>query len=224
MTLWLWAISAAVTVQSLGEVAEREKERRERNAEAGVAVISFTGTGSGDVVEVPSEAETEEPTPGLELAEDDGDKSPLEVERERGEAFEPRIAEIARAADRVDRLYQRYMDRCYNRYAIGATPPGIGVPVAPSSPVNVEVGRNWFIVLDTPSATSTAVPRAGGGNIILVQTVECQELWADVYDAAMAVKQSMRELLADARREGILPGVIRDLRRKYRLEWSGWER
>jgi hypothetical protein len=28
----------------------------------------------------------------------------------------------------------------------------------------------------------------------------------------------------DARRAGVYPGVLRDARRRYRLDWSGWDR
>ena len=166
------------------------------------------------------------PTHAKWLPEDrflEGD-SPLDEERERGKTFEPRIEEIARAADRVDELYQGYMDRCYNRYAIGVTPPGIGVPVGPSDPVNVEVGRNWLLVLETPGPTSASVPRVPERNIMLVQTPQCQALWRNIVEAASGVRQAMQALLADARRQRILPGVIRELRRKHRLDWSGWDR
>jgi hypothetical protein len=26
-----------------------------------------------------------------------------------------------------------------------------------------------------------------------------------------------------ARRDGVFPGVLRDLRRKYRMNWKGWD-
>ncbi|HXV64537.1 MAG TPA: hypothetical protein VEK15_27820, partial [Vicinamibacteria bacterium] len=64
----------------------------------------------------------------------------------------------------------------------------------------------------------------GGTDILLVQLPQCEGLWERLVTRANQVRRAMRELLEDARRERILPGVIRDLRRKYRLEWSGWER
>ena len=224
MSLLVWAAAASLAVQSLGEVAEREEKRRERNAEAGVEVVSYTS--SEGAIE-PDTGDDASATDSREVAPEDtfleGD-SPLDEERERGKTFEPRIEEIARAADLVDELYQGYMDRCYNRYAIGVTPPGIGIPVGPSDPVNVEMGRNWLLVLETPGPTSVSIPRVPERNIMLVQTPQCQALWGNIVEAASGVRQAMQALLADARRQRILPGVIRELRRKHRLDWSGWDR
>jgi hypothetical protein len=36
----------------------------------------------------------------------------------------------------------------------------------------------------------------------------------------MWVKAALEEVLDEARKKGILPGMIRELRRKYRLEWG----
>ena len=36
--------------------------------------------------------------------------------------------------------------------------------------------------------------------------------------------QEMRTALEDARRAGVLPGVVRDALRTNRLEFDGWER
>ena len=38
------------------------------------------------------------------------------------------------------------------------------------------------------------------------------------------VKVSMASTEEAARRAGIYPGESRDLRKRYRLEWDGWER
>ncbi|HXV63420.1 MAG TPA: hypothetical protein VEK15_22155 [Vicinamibacteria bacterium] len=219
MTLLAWMMAALVGAQSLGEVAAREKKRREKNAEAGVEVVSYTGSGEGIAADEASIS-----TPDARAPEET-ESSPLEEEWARGESYEPRFAEISRAADEVDALFERYMDTCYNRYLIGVTPPGLGVPVLPGSPFLVHTGRNWFVVLENPSVLgpSTAT-RYGGNDILLVQLPQCEGLWERLVTQADHVRRAMRELLEDARRERILPGVIRDLRRKYRLEWSGWER
>lgn len=225
MSAWSLFLALLLATQSLGEVAEREKRRREENREAGVDVPSYTVVGGA------IEREDGEDSKGGAAASESLDAdpsaeepSPLEQARERGSILEPRMEEISLAADRVDRLYQRYMDQCYGRYAVGVAPPGIGIPAQGPPPVHVGMGRNWFVVLDTPSAFTTPVQTAPGGSIVLVEIPQCESLRNDLVQSANAVKNAMRELLELARREGILPGVVRELREKYRLEWSGWER
>jgi hypothetical protein len=219
-----WLLVLSLSLQSLGEVAEREKERREANREAGVEATSYTMV--GESIERKNKKDSDASETGRsprKASTAEEPSSPLEEARERGKILEPRMEEIARAADRVDDLYQTYMDQCYGRYAIGATPPGIGIPAQP--PVaHVGMGRNWFIVLDTPSAFTTPTRIAPGGSFLLVETPQCESLRNDLVRSAEEVRSAMRELLDFARREGILPGVVRDLREKYRLEWSGWER
>jgi hypothetical protein len=41
---------------------------------------------------------------------------------------------------------------------------------------------------------------------------------------ATAVRNAMATSNETARRTGVFPGEARDLRRKYRLEWDGWDR
>lgn len=215
----VWVLAAAIAAQSLGEVAERERERRARNAEAGVEAVSYTSHG-GSITPETAKPSEEQPQ---KADEGETEASPIEAERERGEILEPQMAEIAGMADRVDDLYRRYMDQCYGRYAVGATPPGIGFPTQPPA-AHVQMGRDWFLVLDTPSALTTPIPKGRGGSFILVETPQCQSLREELVAAASEVKRAMRELLDLARRERVLPGVVRELREKYRLEWNGWER
>lgn len=224
MTFWPWLLAASLAAQSLAEVAEKERERRKRNAEAGVEVVSYTSGGSDISVDDP---EGHEPPAAAATAgeqTDEEDVSPLENARERGKFLEPRMAEISAMADWVDGLYQRYLSQCYGRYLIGETPPGFGLPFQPSPPAHVPRGRDWFTVLNTPSALTPPVPPAQGRSFILVEPPQCASLREELLASANGVKRAMQAILDLARREGILPGVVRELREKYQLEWSGWER
>lgn len=220
MNLWLWLAAGSLAIQSLGEVAEREKKRRERNAEAGIEAPSYTSRGEAILPQGRKEP-GEAPDPAEE--EEEGSASPLKEERERGKILEARLAEIARGADRVDGLYDRYMNECYNRYLIGIAPGGVGVPMAPRPFAPVPMGRDWFPLLGG-SASTRPVPQIPDQSLVLVESPQCQALWDELIAAANYVKRQMQELLDVARRERILPGVVRELRRKYQLEWSGWER
>ena len=38
------------------------------------------------------------------------------------------------------------------------------------------------------------------------------------------VRAEVEKATEAARRQGVYPGVMRDLRREHRMEWLGWER
>ena len=52
----------------------------------------------------------------------------------------------------------------------------------------------------------------------------CSEWLTDLLQMSSEVKVSMASTEEAARRAGIYPGEAGDLRRRYRLEWDGWER
>jgi hypothetical protein len=51
-----------------------------------------------------------------------------------------------------------------------------------------------------------------------------KSLTCSVVAGSREVNHAMQALQQDARRKGVLPGHLRDLRRKYRLDWEGWNR
>ena len=158
MTFWPWLLAVSLAAQSLAEVAEKERDRRKRNAEAGVEVLSYTSRGGGISQDEPKERD-EAPGAAITAGEPtDQDVSPLEESRERGKLLEPRMAEISAMADRVDGLYERYMNQCYGRYLIGETPPGFGLPFQPSPPAGVR----WD-AMGSPFRTCRRCPRHRAG-------------------------------------------------------------
>jgi hypothetical protein len=52
----------------------------------------------------------------------------------------------------------------------------------------------------------------------------CSEWLTDLLQMSTEVKLSMASTEEAARHAGIYPGESRDLRKRYRLEWDGWER
>ena len=52
----------------------------------------------------------------------------------------------------------------------------------------------------------------------------CTVALNDIIQAATTVKQMMAAADESARRTGVYPGEVRDLRRKFRLEWDAWEK
>jgi len=195
--------------QSLGEVAKREKERRGENAERGAPVREYSS--SGGPIEGEEEAE-EEPAAPVE-------GSAWEAEREKAKELEPRFAEIAGDADELDALFERWRSACQGRYIITRT-PGPVAAVDPAASYDVRSGRNWLLVLENPNALDVVTPGPGQKTVSTAETPQCQELRGEVVAAAMWVKDALEDALVTARKKGILPGMVRELRRKYRLEWG----
>jgi hypothetical protein len=145
--------------------------------------------------------------------------SALDAEREKAKELEPRFAEIAREADELDALFERWRNQCYGRYTVSRA-PGPATAVDPTASYDVRAGRGWLIVLENPAVLNPTVPSPGQKTVTTAETPQCQKLSGDVISAAMWVKESLEELLEQARKKGILPGMVRELRRKYRLEWG----
>jgi hypothetical protein len=205
----LLSFAAEGSAQSLGEVAKKEKERRAENAESGAPVREYQSSGGPIEPEAAREEETGEPLQA----------SALDAEREKAKELEPRFAEISSEADELDALFERWRNQCYGRYTVSRS-PGPATAVDPTASYDVRAGRGWLIVLENPGALNATVPGPGQKTVTTAETPQCQKLRGDVISAAMWVKESLEELLEQARKKGILPGMVRELRRKYRLEWG----
>ena len=46
----------------------------------------------------------------------------------------------------------------------------------------------------------------------------------DLKSAADQIRVRMDEAAETARRGGVFPGTAREIRRKYKMDWSGWDR
>jgi hypothetical protein len=52
--------------------------------------------------------------------------------------------------------------------------------------------------------------------------VDCQDWFRTLQGYTDHVRGEVTRATEQARRAGVYPGVIRDVRREYRLEWAGW--
>jgi hypothetical protein len=73
--------------------------------------------------------------------------------------------------------------------------------------------HEWFVML-TPRAVTAAQVPAGS----------CAAFVTEFQQAASRLGGEMRNALDQARRAGVLPGVVRDTLRTNRLEFDGWDR
>ena len=73
--------------------------------------------------------------------------------------------------------------------------------------------RPWFAVFEP-----------NGVNLNVGSNINCQS-WLDTLRTnALPVRNAIDQAAEVARRSGVYPGVMRDLRRRHRLDWAGWDR
>jgi len=118
-----------------------------------------------------------------------------DTQRNRGEQDYARMLDaIARAAAEVDSLWTRYASGCVAASVAAGDHP-------------------WFAVY-TP----------GGVRLGTSATFDCPA-WIDaVRTRAEALRAEMDRAGEAARQRGVYPGAARELRRRYRLQWSGWDK
>ncbi len=71
--------------------------------------------------------------------------------------------------------------------------------------------RDWFDVLQRQPTFTAAHP-------------QCASWLHDVQQIAGGISETMRNASESARRQSVYPGTLRDIRRRHRMDWSGWER
>jgi len=72
--------------------------------------------------------------------------------------------------------------------------------------------RPWFAVFET-----------NGVRIDPMSSLNCQGWLDTVHSTAAPIRAAIETAGEAARQSGVYPGVLRDLRRRYRMNWSGWE-
>jgi S1-C subfamily serine protease len=134
-------------------------------------------------------------TPLTALTKAMGGPSDSDQARARGEQS---YAEVLEWADRNSTQLDAYWDK----YA--------GSCVSSSSRSG---DRPWFAVFE-----------ANGVRINAVSSLNCQSWLETLQSNAAPIRAAVEKAGEAARQSGVYPGVLRDLRRKHRLNWSGWER
>ena len=113
--------------------------------------------------------------------------------RNQGEAqYAQALQAAGRAADSIDGLWNRYAADCVVR-----------------APRNGD--RVWFAALES---NSVEVSHSAKWN--------CASWLDTVRERADEVRAVVQQASEAARHNGVYPGVARDMRRRYKLDWSGW--
>ena len=135
-------------------------------------------------------------TPLAGLNQTMGGPSESEAARARGQAqYEQAVQWAARNSDQIDTNWQRNSKLC----VASATPTG--------------GDRPWFAVY-VPDGIKVARSNA----------YDCFAWIADLKSAANQIKTTLDTAAESARRDGVYPGTIRQIRQRYRMDWGGWDR
>jgi S1-C subfamily serine protease len=135
-------------------------------------------------------------TPVAALNQTLGGPSESEAARARGQAqYEQAVQWAARIGDQIDTNWQRNSKLC----------------VASSTPTGGD--RTWF-----------AVYLPDGIKVARSNAYDCFAWIDDLKSAATQIKTTLDTAAESARRDGVYPGTIRQIRQKHRMEWSGWDR
>jgi hypothetical protein len=108
------------------------------------------------------------------------------------DAFAGQVATLARQAAQVDSAWNSFKTTC-------------DVTLSSSYPD----GRDWFSLWD-----GTAQMDVTSGN--------CRDLFNQVVTQGEAVRVGMAGAEDGARRAGIAPGDVREVRQRFSMEWGGW--
>ena len=131
------------------------------------------------------------PAAGLTAMLRQGGASETEQARNEGEqAYERVLAAAAERANQVDGYWDRYAAACV------------------SGPVNAG-DRRWLAAL-----------KPSGVRISNNSGVDCREWLNTVASNVRAIDREIRNANELGRRAGVFPGVMRDIRRRHRLDWD----
>jgi hypothetical protein len=116
-------------------------------------------------------------------------------QRQQGQVnYEKTIAAYARQADEIDAAWENFQRNCL------------------SNPVNPgDAQRPWFVIRDAPPTFRAA-------------DTWCTSRLGQITDSVRAFSRAMSEAGEYGRRAGVYPGVLRETRRKHRVDWTGWDR
>jgi hypothetical protein len=122
-------------------------------------------------------------------------RSETDAQRSRGEEEYTRALDrIARTAAELDSFWTRYATGCVTSVAATGDHP-------------------WF-----------AAYQPNGVRLGTSVTIDCNEWLDTVEERADDIRDEMERAGEAARQRGVYPGTARDLRRRYRMTWAGWDR
>ena len=148
-----------------------------------------------DLLSGQARASAPAPVAGLDTMLRSGGPSQGERQREQGEQQYAAVMQwAARGAEQIDGYWSRYSKTC-----VAST--------------RRSGDREWF-----------AVYEPNGIEISAHSAYDCAQFLDTLSRNAQQIKAEVDKATESARRAGVYPGVLRDLRRRHRMDWSGWDR
>jgi S1-C subfamily serine protease len=133
-------------------------------------------------------------TPLASLRQAIGGPSEAETARDKGaEAYEQVVDWAARNSSQIDASWQRNAKLCV------------------ASATSTSSDHPWFALLVT-----------NGVKMAVSNLYDCPGWLDNMKENANQIKAKMDEAGEAARRQGVFPGTLREIRQKYRIDWSGW--
>ena len=134
-------------------------------------------------------------TPLTALTRAMGGPSDSDQSRSRGEQSYAQVIEWAdRSSAQLDAYWDKYVGSCVSSSSRSGDRP-------------------WFAIFE-----------ANGVRINPMSSLNCQS-WLDTLQSnAAPIRAEVEKAGEAARQSGVYPGVLRDLRRRHRMNWSGWDR
>ena len=134
-------------------------------------------------------------TPLTALAQAMGGPSASEELRARGEqTYSQTLGAAAQRSQQLDAYWDQYAQACVTSFIRSGD-------------------RLWFAVFEP-----------NGVHINPAATINCQGWLNTLQTNAEPIRTAVDQATELARRNGVYPGVMRDLRRRHRMDWNGWDR
>jgi hypothetical protein len=226
-SLWIWGFALFTVV--LGAIAWRsgQKAGTQAGSPAGAApqgvdtsleatAHAQPGSGSEAALEMPVPARVgvadapravvsemrapAAPTPVTPAATEPlSPVSGMDAQRAKAaDLFRGRLETLSRVADGLDADFQQYLTECQRYRTQADAGPRFAAPH----------GRDWFVVWSEQSRLEWPM------------NASCRSIWRQIGQEAASMKQALDGLEEASRRSGVLPGVMRDFRRQYRLSFE----
>jgi S1-C subfamily serine protease len=123
-----------------------------------------------------------------------GDSASTDMREQGGQAYQRALESVGPLSREIDAYWDRYAKSCVTSAARGGD-------------------RSWFAVFEP-----------NGLRIAGTSAYDCEDWLANLRANADVVRAAVVKATEAARRQGVYPGVMRDLRKQHRMEWQGWER
>jgi hypothetical protein len=133
-------------------------------------------------------------TPLSALTKAMGGASDSDQARTRGEQAYAQVLEWAdRSSAQLDSYWEKYAGSCV-------------------SAASRRGDRQWFAVFET-----------NGVRINPNSALNCQSWLDNLQSNAAPIRAEVEKAAESARQSGVFPGVLRDIRRRHRMNWPGWD-